>query len=160
MLAAAGTSWGAVQATAMVTVQAPMASWASLTIGGTRYPVIHFPDRDPDTTPSIAASENPLLVSAGANGGPTQSMSLTVLASGDLVAGSNTIPINNVTWTASNTVGAGFRSGSMSKTTPQIAGQWTGGNTYTGYFSYFLNNSWSYGTGNYSQTAVYTLNAP
>jgi len=154
ILGAAGTSWGAVHATAMVTVAAPLASSAQLTISPN---VINFPDANPDTVPTIAATQNPVSVTANAQTGGGRTVTLGVLAQGDLVSGGNTIAINNVTWTAT---GSGFRNGTMNKTTSQLAGQWTGPGSRTGTFSYSLKNSWSYATGSYTQTVIYTLIAP
>ena len=73
------------------------------------------------------------------------------------MSGSNTIAISNVTWTAT---GTGFRAGTMSRTTSQLVGRWTGSGTRTGTLSFFLANSWSYATGNYTQRVTFTLTAP
>ena len=84
---------------------------------------INFPDADPDTVPSIPATENPVQVTANVTTGNNKTVTLTALAQGDLVSGSNTIPISNVTWTAS---GNGFSAGTMSKSAAQQVGRWTG----------------------------------
>jgi hypothetical protein len=152
MLTSPQTAIGAAT-TALVTINAPMASTAKLTLTPT---AISFPDSDPNTVPSIPAnSAVTASVNAKTNAGMT--ITLSVLAQGDLVSGSNTIPINNITWTAT---GTGFISGTMNKTTSQLAGQWTTSVNSTGTFSYRLANSWSYATGNYTQTVTYTLTAP
>jgi hypothetical protein len=119
--------------------------------------VINFANADPDAMPSIPATENPVTVTVKAKTGSLSSVTLTVLAAGDLISGSDTIPIGNVTWTAS---GSGFAGGTMNKTTPQSAGSWTGPGARTGSFSYALVNSWSYATGTYSAAVTYTLTAP
>ena len=79
------------------------------------------------------------------------------MAQGDLISGSNSIAISNVTWTAS---GSGFSGGTMSKSTSQSVGQWKGSGTYTGTLAFFLRNSWSYASGNYTQRVTFTLTAP
>ena len=137
----------------MVNINAPLASSAQLTLNPT---VINFRDADPDTVPSIAA-DMPVQVTANATTGVAQTVNLRALAQGDLISGSNTIAISNVTWTAS---GTGFRAGTMSRTTSQLVGRWTGSGTYTGTLSFFLANNWSYATGNYTQRVTFTLTAP
>jgi hypothetical protein len=84
-------------------------------------------------------------------------VSLTILAAGDLLSGASAIPISNVTWTAS---GAGFVAGTMNSTTAQTVASWTNSGNRTGTQNYFLANSWNYATGNYSTSATYTLTAP
>ncbi|MEW6657605.1 MAG: hypothetical protein AB1424_02985 [Thermodesulfobacteriota bacterium] len=118
---------------------------------------INFRDADPDTMPSIPANENPVTVMASAQTTGNKTVTLTVIAYGDLVSGNDRILIDNVTWTAT---GSGFSGGTMSKITPQTAGRWRRSGTRTGTFSFFLKNSWSYATGNYSQTVTYTLTSP
>jgi hypothetical protein len=133
-----------------------IASGAALTLSTN---VINFPSADPDTMPSIPASQNPVQVQCVISGAFLSNVTLTVQASGNLVAGGNSIPINRVSWTAT---GSGFQPGTMS-TTPVQAGQWfifLGSRTFIGTFSYFLQNSWTYATGNYAATATYTLTAP
>lgn len=118
---------------------------------------LNFPDADPNTVPSIPANVNPLSVTSSSRTGSSQTATLTCLAGGDLISGINTIAISNMTWTAT---GTGYVTGTMNKTTAQTAGSWTGSGQRAGTFSYFLNNSWSYMTGNYSTTITYTLTAP
>ena len=125
---------------------------AKLTINST---TITFPDANPDSVPNIAALENPVSVTSSARSNFT--VDLTVLVSGDLTSGSDTIPITNITWTRT---GTGYRIGTMNRTTPQLAGRWTGSGNRNGTFSYFLVNSWSYAKGSYTATAIYTLTAP
>lgn len=122
---------------------------ATLTLGVTS---VNFPSASPATTPSIAANENPISVTVKTTG--AASWSLTVLANGDLVAGADSIAINNVTWTAT---GTGFVNGTLSKTTAQTLASGSGNTNQTATQSYFLANSWNYVSGSYSQTVVYTL---
>ncbi len=138
--------------TVVVAVEAPLASSASLTLGVS---AIVFPDSDPDTTPSISATQNPVSVTANAQTNPGSTVNLNVRAP-NLSSGTNTIAITNVTWTAT---GSGFRSGTMG-TTNRLAGRWVGSGTRIGTFSYFFANNWTYRTGNYTSTATYTLTAP
>jgi hypothetical protein len=127
------------------------AASATLTLSST---TITFPSADPDSVPQIAANENPLQVTISVNGSPGLTAQLSVQAGGDLISGANRIPISNITWTAQ---GSGFVSGTLSSTSPQPVGQWIGKTNVTGSLQFWLANSWSYATGNYSQTAVYTL---
>jgi hypothetical protein len=119
---------------------------------------ITFPDANPDTTPSIPATQNPVAVQCRVVGSGSWNLILDAQATGNLISGSNSIPINQVRWTAT---GAGYTAGTMS-TTPVRAGQWTssGNRTYNGTFSYFLQNNWTYATGNYVATVTYTLHSP
>lgn len=119
---------------------------------------INFPDADPNTTPSIPASENPVRVRCELSGSGHSDLYLYAAATGDLKSTSDSIPISQISWTAS---GSEFRAGTMS-TTPVLAGYWaaSGSKTYTGTFSYFLNNDWKYASGTYKATVIYTLFSP
>jgi hypothetical protein len=152
-LLAAGSALAATD-TKTLTINFAPAARATLTLGQSG---ITFPDSDPDTTPSIAATQNPVAVTASVRTGASSIPTLTVVTATDLVSGSDTIPIGNVTWTAS---GTGYVAGTMNKTTAQSAGSWTGSGNRSGTFSYFLTNSWNYATGSYTATATYTLTAP
>lgn len=151
-LGAIAPAWAATDQQTL-TINATVSAKAKLTLG---VAAINFADADPDTVPSVAASENPVSVTVKAHTGGASNVTLTAQANGDLDSGADTIPITNVTWTAT---GAGFVPGTMN-TTPQSAGSWTGSGNRSGTFSYFLANSWSYAVGNYTQTVVYTLTAP
>ena len=113
---------------------------------------ITFPSADPDVVPAVAATENPLQVQVIVSG--TILSQLTAQAGGDLRSGANSIAISNVTWTAQ---GSGFVSGQLSSSSSQRVGQWFFNKNVTGQLRFWLANSWSYATGNYSQTVVYTL---
>lgn len=151
-LLCAGMAWAATDQQTL-TVNATVLDKAKLTLG---VAAINFPDSDPDAVPSIGASENPVSVTVKAHTGSASVVSLTVQANGNLESSGSSIPITNVTWTAN---GAGFVGGTMD-TAPVSAGSWTGSGQRAGQFEYFLANSWSYQTGDYSQTVVYTLTAP
>ncbi len=132
---------------------------ATLTINTTS---ITFSNADPGTVPKISANENPVSVTASIQIEDGKTATLTALAGGDLVSGSDTIAINNISWTATGSLGnnGGLIAGTMNKTAPVLAGSWTQSGTYTGAFSFFLANSWSYATGHYSQAVTYTVTAP
>ncbi|HUL31799.1 MAG TPA: hypothetical protein VLZ03_15225 [Thermodesulfobacteriota bacterium] len=141
--------------TAPLTISATVSSTAKLTLGVAS---IAFPNADPDITPSIAATQNPVSVTANAKTTTNGAVTLTVVTGGDLTdAGTDVIAIGNVTWTVT---GTGFVAGTMNKTAAQSAGGWTGSGSRAGTFSYNLANSWSYPTGSYTATATYTLSCP
>ena len=127
---------------------------AQLTINMTS---INFPNANPGAVSMVPANENPVAVTASVQIDDASTATLTALAGGDLISGSDTIAINTVSWTAT---GGGLLPGIMNKVTPVLAGSWTSSGTYTGAFSFFMANSWSYATGNYSQTVTYTVTAP
>jgi len=116
--------------------------------------VLHFPNADPDIFPVIDATENPMGVLVRVTGNPNGQVQLTALAAGDLRSGADVIAISAVRWTAQ---GNGFLSGTLSRSTPQLMGYWVGNVYQQGTQQFQLTNSWSYATGNYSQTVVYTL---
>jgi len=140
--------------TSPLTISATVSSTAKLTLGAAS---IAFPNSDPDTTPSIAATQNPVSVTASAKTTTNGAVALTVVTGTDLTSGSDTVAIGNVTWTVT---GAGYVAGTMSKSAGVSAGGWTGSGSRAGTFSYNLANSWSYPTGSYSATATYTLSCP
>ena len=144
----------AATSTGNVSVAVTVSAGAKLSLSSS---TVTFANADPDTTPSIPASEGIITITAKAKTATGASVTLTVVAANDLKSGSDTITINNVTWTAS---GTGFTPGTMNKTTAQTVASWTGSGNRTGTQSYALANSWSYVTGAFSTTASYTLTAP
>lgn len=140
--------------TVTTNADAEIPSSAQLTISPAS---INFGNANPGAVQTIQANENPVSVTANAQIGETSLAMLTVLAVGDLVSGNDGIPIENVTWTAT---GTGFVPGTMNKTSPVSAGSWQGPGEHAGTFSFFMGNSWTYATGNYTQTVTYTLTAP
>ncbi|HZT44279.1 MAG TPA: hypothetical protein VFA07_19090 [Chthonomonadaceae bacterium] len=141
-------------ATQTATITANVNSTATLTLGVN---TVTFPSADPNTVSSIPANENAISITAKARTGKSGAVTLTVLSSGDLSSGTDTIPINNVTWTAT---GAGYVGGTLSNASAQAVGSWTGPGTHSGGLSYFLANSVFYSTGTYTTTITYTLTAP
>ena len=152
VLAVVSVATAHAQDTEILTINATVASRAELILSPT---TINFPDANPTTTPSIPADST---VAVTANVRTTGTPTLAVLSNGNLISGGDTIAITNVTWTAS---GAPFIAGTMNAVTAQDAATLSAGSgQYTGTYSYFLANSWSYAIGSYTQTVVYTLTAP
>jgi len=118
---------------------------------------LSFPDADPDTVPLIAAAGGAITITAKARASLAATVTLTVLAADDLRSGVDTIPASALTWTGS---GAGFTNGTVSRATPQVVASWTGSGIRTGTQTYRFQNSWSYRTGTYSVSLLYTLVSP
>jgi len=119
---------------------------------------ITFASADPDATPSIVAPPITVTYEVDKNGGGSWDISL--LASGDLTAGSATISISNVTWTASPT--PRFQAGTLSSTVAQTLASGTANvnKPLDGTVIFRLANSWTYNVGSYSTSVVFTLTAP
>lgn len=119
--------------------------------------VISFPPSDPDAFPVVTSAPVTLNYRVRGYDGPWQ---ITALASGDLNAGSSTVDISNVSWVA--TPAPPFQNGTLSKTVAQIvaAGSGTVNPTASGSLTFRLTNSWTYSTGTYTQTLVFTLSTP
>jgi hypothetical protein len=120
---------------------------------------ITFTVADPDLDPIASAA--PIAVSyriRGLQGKAT--WQLTVLASGDLVSGPSTVDISNVTWAA--TPAPPFQSGTLNRTVAQVVASGSGSEnpTQVGSLTFRMNNSWTYDSGIYTQTIVFTLSAP
>lgn len=139
---------------ANVSVSVTIAAMARLSLSSS---TVSFASADPDTTPSIAAAEGAITISAKGKTSSGSTITLSVLASDDLRSGSDTIAISNVTWTAT---GAGFTAGTLSRTVAQPLGSWTNSGSRTGTQVYALANSWNYPAGTFATTATYTLTAP
>jgi hypothetical protein len=115
-----------------------------------------FPDADPDTVPSIQASQGPITLTAKARTSLNGTITLTVQASDHLRSGIDVIPASNITWVTS---GTGFSNGTLSAATAQIVAAWTGSGVRMGTQTFFFRNLWSYATGTYTLTMTYTLSA-
>ena len=120
---------------------------------------INFTLGDPDVEPVVSAA--PIAVSyriRGLQGKAT--WQLTVLACGDLVSGPSTVDIFNVTWVA--TPAPPFRSGTLNRTVAQVVASGSGSEnpTQVGSLIFRMNNSWTYDSGIYTQTIVFTLSTP
>jgi hypothetical protein len=138
--------------TGSINVTANVNAKAKLTLGA---PSITFADADPDVVTTMVASAVNIDVKARTTA--AANVTLTVLASNDLVSGSDTIGIGLLTWSAS---GSGYVAGTSNKTTAQLVGSWTGSGSPSGTHTYSLPNSWSYATGTYTVTLNYTLTVP
>lgn len=154
VLAPAAPLLRAATRTDTMSVSATVSARAKLTLS---YGSMAFPDADPDTVPLVPASGGALLITAKARTTLGSTVTLVVLASGDLRSGLDTIPAGNLTWT---TTGAGFSGGTMNKTTAQAVGSWANSGFWSGTQSYALMNSWNFSTGTYTTTLNYTLTAP
>ena len=139
---------GAATATGCLSATVTVSAMAKLTLSSA---TVTFPNADPDTSPSIAAAEGPVTITAKGKTSNGATIALTLLAADDLRSGSDRIPISNVTWTAS---GAGFAAGTMSKVAAQTVGSWTNSGNRTGTQRFALANSWSYAAGSYTTTAT------
>ena len=120
--------------------------------------VITFAAGDPDLMPQITSP--PVTVTYRIRQADNQPWLLTVLASGHLISGSATVDITNVTWVA--TPAPPFRSGTMNQTVAQVLASGVGNvnPTATGSITFRLNNSWTFDSGTYTQTIVFTLSQP
>ena len=118
---------------------------------------ITFPDADPDVLPSVPSAPPAVTITAKARASYGSTVTLTVEATDDLRSGLDTIPVSALTWTAT---GPGFVSGTLSRTTPQVLATWSGSGARTGDQSFAFANRWTYATGTYTLTIVYTLSTP
>lgn len=118
---------------------------------------ITFASADPDVTPSIAAAPVVVSIRVRQNAGP---WTVTLLANGDLISGTSTVDITNVTWAA--TPAPPFQNGTLSKTIAQRLASGAGNQNpaLNGSVTFRLANSWTYSAGTYTQTLVFTLSAP
>jgi hypothetical protein len=139
----------------LLAAPAARAQTLSLTISPA---TITFANADPDTTPSITAPS--ITVSYRVRNNLLGNWRITLLAGGDLTAGGATIPVTNVTWTA--TPAPPFQNGTMSRTLAQTLASGSGDvqNTTTGTVVFRLANSWTYNAGIYNASFVFTLSAP
>lgn len=119
---------------------------------------ITFPSTDPDAAPQVVSAPVQVTYRIRQNG--NSPWSLTMLAGGDLLSGSATVDISNVSWVASP--GPPFQHGTLSKTVAQRLASGTGNEAPArqGQVIFRLANSWTYSTGVYTQVVVFTLTAP
>jgi hypothetical protein len=118
---------------------------------------INFVDFRSDNLDNLPANENPVAITANAKTGNNSTITLTFLASDDLRSPTRTIPISCVTWTAT---GAGYQSGTMSKTSAQTVGTWTGPGSYAGALSFFFDTKVPQAADSYTSSGTFTLTAP
>ena len=147
----------AVTSQATVTLGATVSSYAALTLAtGT----VTFPNGTPPT--AIDASENGAIVTANFRTASTAPATLMVLSTDLTDANLDVIPVTAISSTATNTSGGFFLAGPVTwSKTGNGAQVGTGqSGSYAGTFSWSLVNLWTYATGSYSGSAVYTLTAP
>jgi hypothetical protein len=120
--------------------------------------VITFPSSDPDAVPVVSAA--PVQLTYRVRGNGAAPWALTVLAGGDLLSGASRVDISAVTWVA--TPAPPFQNGTLSKTVAQRVASGTGNVNpdSIGSITFRLANSWTYSTGTYTQTILFTLSAP
>jgi hypothetical protein len=117
---------------------------------------ISFPSADPDTTPVVTAGA--ITITYGIRDKNKDDVwQLTVQAAGDLQSGSATIPISNISWSASPA--PPFQNGVLSSTLAQLlaSGPTDVSPAATATVVFRLANSWSYNVGTYTQSIVFTL---
>jgi hypothetical protein len=111
---------------------------------------------DPDTVVPIRAE--PLIITAKARVVGNRRLLLTAQANGPLTSGTDTIPLNKLTWTAA---GDGFfKNGMAQQNAPRHVGQWRGSGTWVGSQVYEFEDSWDYAVGVYTVVMIYTLSMP
>ena len=154
VLFSSSAAYAQATANASLNVTVNVASRARLTLSAAG---ITFADADPDVTPTLTAG--PVDVNVGARTAPTSNVTLTVLATGNLVSGTDVITIDQLTWTVGGP-SAGFVPGTSNATVAQSVGSWTGPGTRNGTQTFALPNSWAYAPGTYTTTLNYTLSVP
>jgi len=136
------------------TLTADVGSLARLTFSST---TLTFPDADPDVVPVVTAVPSDLTIVAKSRAVSGATVLLTVLATDDLRSGVDTLPASNITWTAA---GPGFVPGTLSRSIPQTVASWSGSGVRSGTQRFAFRNLWTYPTGVYTVTLLYTLAAP
>src|SRR4051794_37304514 len=145
---------GAQPATNTATLSADIRTIAKLSLSST---TVSFPDADPDVLPLVSPVGGALSITAKARATTGSQVLLTVQAADDLRSGVNVIAATAITWT---TTGNGFASGTVSKSAPVTVAQWTGSGVRSGTQTLFFRNLWTYATGTYTASLLYTLSAP
>src|SRR5262245_55392087 len=118
---------------------------------------VTFPDADPDAAPFVPSVPAGVTISARARAPRNTQVTLTLQSTDDLRSGVTVLPASLITWTVT---GAGFAGGTLSRTTPQLVGQWTGSGVRTGTQTFRFENRWTHPIGTYSATLLYTLSSP
>ena len=137
--------------TGSIGVTVTVAAKAKLTLGVAS---VTFADANPDATPTFSSA--PITIDVKARTSTNGAVTLTVLADGDLMSGTDTIAITNLTWTAT---GSGFQAGTADKNSAQTVGSWVGSGTPSGTHTLSLPNNWTYAIGSYTAVLNYTLTA-
>lgn len=129
---------------------------------------VTFPDQDPDIFPVTQQNGVPVSITITTNRIKGTSYSCSAQALGDLVDSSfSNIPIANVRWTAVTVkadAGESFYDGTLSKSTPVLVARGQGKDSAAsplqGDLTFFIDNLWTYATGNYAQTVNFTVSIP
>lgn len=140
--------------TATATLSANLGPLAKLSLSTTS---LSFPDANPDLFPQVQATSGPVTITAKARAASGSTVTLTVLASGDLRSGIDTIPAGAITWTAA---GPGFIAGTLNAATAQTVGSWTGSGVRVGTQNYLFRNLWTHPSGTYTLSLLFTLTSP
>ena len=143
---------GPVSATATLSVN--LGSLARVAFTST---TVAFPNADPDTVPKVAGAPASIDITAKARTTRNSQVTLTVQSTDDLRSGVTVLPAALITWTAT---GTGFVAGTLSRTSAQVVGSWTGSGVRAGSQSFFFENRWTHPPGTYTITLVYTISAP
>lgn len=151
VLLAQAPGTGPVSATATLSVA--IGSQARVSLAAS---TLVFPDADPDSVPLVPGSPE-LTIATRVRAPKNQQIALTVQALDDLRSGITTIPATLIRWEGR---GDGFVAGVLSRTAPQLVGEWTGSGARTGVQSFSFENSWAHPPGTYSVTFVYTMSMP
>jgi hypothetical protein len=113
-----------------------------------------YPSGDPDTTPTVSSPSFNVTYRVQNNAG--HNWHLAVRANGDLArtGGGASIPTTNTTFTG--TIG----SGTLTNTDQTLASGTGNRTSLTRSIMFTLQNLWTYSTGTYTQTIVFTLSVP
>lgn len=114
-----------------------------------------FPSGDPDTAPVVTSPTLTVKYSLGGAKG-NDVWYLSVRADGDMVSGADSIPVGNITWTAP----APLVNGTLSTIDQTLATGRGNLSQRTGYVTFNLQNLWTYKTGTYSNTIIFTMAVP
>lgn len=150
-LVAFAATTASAQATQSLTISAAVNARATLTLS---VGAISFADSDPDSVPSITASD---VVSVTAKSRTSQgnAVTLTISAPDLSEVGGGTILASQITWAANGDLSGG----TLSNAAVTLVSS-TNSGLRTGDMTFVLANSWDYAVGAYSTTVTYTLSAP
>jgi hypothetical protein len=126
---------------------------------------INLPDQDPDLSPEVSSPTDLTVSFSIRQMNQGENWLLEINSDGDLRSGPNSIPISNVRWTVTG-IGSppgSFQNGTFSRGVYIKAGQGAGDPRradITCFFRFYLTNSWSYATGNYTRLITLRLTVP
>ncbi len=151
----AGTTIATAQVNGTVNITVNVGSHARLELNGIMGgPVnVTFADLEPTANPTVTGAPA-VAVAARARTSAGGAVTLTVAANGDLLDGTQSIPIGNISWAAN-----GDLAGGVLNTAAFTLCSWNNSGQRTGTQTYVLANSWDYVTGTYTAIVTYTLTA-